>query len=121
MPRVKLNRPQILWRWFLLSPLVLGLAFFGVRGANLRSAPGGAPPVQALPVATTVLKAAKTYAVERTYTGEITARRSSDLGFERSGTVVAVLVDDGDRVSAGAPVARLDTRGLSGPASTIDG
>ena len=52
------------------------------------------------------------YAIERTYTGEIVARRSSNLGFEQAGTLVEVLVDEGDTVAAGDPLARLDTRSL---------
>jgi multidrug efflux pump subunit AcrA (membrane-fusion protein) len=52
------------------------------------------------------------YTVERQYAGELGAQRRSALGFEAGGTVVAVLVQEGDRVSAGQPLARLDTRSL---------
>ena len=52
------------------------------------------------------------YDVARAYTGEIAALRASDLGFERTGQLVEVYVQEGDRVAAGAPVARLDTRNL---------
>ena len=65
-----------------------------------------------LPVETIRLQAADSYSVSRAYTGEIAAYRSSDLGFERAGTAVALLVDEGDTVTAGEPLARLDTRDL---------
>lgn len=52
------------------------------------------------------------YDVRRTYTGEIAARRSSELGFEQPGTVIEILVQEGDVVSAGQPIAWLDTQTL---------
>lgn len=42
-------------------------------------------------------------------TGTIEARDSIDLGSRQSGRVVEVLVDQGDRVKAGDPLARLDS------------
>lgn len=48
----------------------------------------------------------------RTYTGIITARRSADVGFERSARLTAVHFDDGDVVAEGQPLATLDTRQL---------
>lgn len=42
-------------------------------------------------------------------TGTIEARDSLDLGFRQSGRVVEVMVDQGDRVRAGDPLARLDS------------
>ncbi|PSR12801.1 efflux transporter periplasmic adaptor subunit, partial [filamentous cyanobacterium CCP3] len=69
-----------------------------------------APP---LPVETVALAPVEGYTVERQYTGELVAQRRSALGFEQGGTVVAVLVQEGDRVAAGQPLARLDTRSLT--------
>ncbi len=100
------------WKWLLLSPLVFLAVLFGVRGTAQNSAPETINQSQALPVETAVLESVDQYTVERTYTGEITARRTSDLGFERAGTVIAIRVDDGDRVKAGTPIAQLDTRDL---------
>jgi HlyD family secretion protein len=45
-------------------------------------------------------------------TGTIVAEQSLDLAFVGSGTVAEVLVKEGDLVSAGQPLARLDTRDL---------
>lgn len=67
---------------------------------------------QVLPVETMALASENGYEVSRAYTGELVARRSSDLGFERMGTVVELLVEEGDTVAAGAPLARLDMRDL---------
>ncbi|MEO0374545.1 MAG: efflux RND transporter periplasmic adaptor subunit [Cyanobacteria bacterium P01_A01_bin.17] len=113
-PQVQPNAgpDRLSWKWLLLSPLVLVAIFLGVRGTAQNSVPEAVTQVQALPVKTTVLEAVDQYAVERTYTGEIAARRTSDLGFERAGTVIGIRVDDGDRVEAGMPIAQLDTRDL---------
>ncbi len=68
------------------------------------------PSVNILPVETQRLTPVDSYQVSRIYTGEIVSRRSSELGFERSGQVVRITVDEGDRVKAGTPLAYLDTR-----------
>jgi len=65
-----------------------------------------------LPVETLTIEPVTSHKVSRTYTGEIAALRASDLGFERSGELVQVLVKEGDRVTAGQPLARLDIRNL---------
>ncbi|WP_204137537.1 efflux RND transporter periplasmic adaptor subunit [Halomicronema sp. CCY15110] len=68
--------------------------------------------VNVLAVETLTVDAVSSYEVARAYTGEIAALRSSDLGFTRSGELVEVLVAEGDRVSSGQPLARLDTQSL---------
>lgn len=65
-----------------------------------------------LSVETLTVEAVDSYDVTRTYTGEIVALRTSDLGFERGGELISVLVQEGDVVSAGMPLARLDTSNL---------
>lgn len=45
----------------------------------------------------------------RTYTASIRARYETDVGFRTAGKVVGRLVDIGDYVKAGQPLARLDT------------
>ena len=69
-------------------------------------------PERILPVETLTATPVSSYEVWRTYTGEIASLRASELGFERSGQLVAVLVDEGDFVQAGAPLARLDIRNI---------
>ena len=65
-----------------------------------------------LPVQTMTVELAQSYTTQRSYSGEIEARRGSELGFEGSGLVTEVLVDEGDRLEAGQVVARLDTARL---------
>lgn len=71
-----------------------------------------ATKVEVLAVETVTIQPVASYKVARAYTGKIAAQRSSDLGFERSGKLVEVLVREGDRVIAGQPLARLDTSNL---------
>ena len=95
----------------LLCLLALGtVAVPTLRGqATGSGAEDAAAPV---PVETLTVTPVEEYQVERTYTGAISALRASDLGFERSGQLTAMLVGEGDRVQAGAPLARLDIRNL---------
>ncbi|MGB3309682.1 MAG: efflux RND transporter periplasmic adaptor subunit [Nodosilinea sp.] len=65
-----------------------------------------------LAVETLVVEAVNSYEVSRAYTGEIAALRSSDLGFNRGGELVQVLVSEGDRVTSGQALAQLDTQNL---------
>ncbi|WP_052050931.1 efflux RND transporter periplasmic adaptor subunit [Leptolyngbya sp. KIOST-1] len=96
------------WWWVPLVtvPLAVGV---GLRPGAPTATVADEPP---LPVETVSLTAASGYTVERQYAGELVAQRRSALGFEQGGTVVAVLVQEGDRVEAGQPLARLDTRSL---------
>lgn len=50
------------------------------------------------------------YSVERTFSGDVEARQTTDIAFELGGTVAAIDADDGDGVAAGDVLARLDTR-----------
>lgn len=49
------------------------------------------------------------YVVRREFAGRVEAARASAVGFEIGGMLAAVLVDEGDTVAAGEPLARLDT------------
>ena len=69
-------------------------------------------PKRLLNVSTTPVEIAEEYAIEDVYLGELEAVRRSPLGFELSGTVKRVAVDDGDRVAAGQVLAELDTARL---------
>ena len=65
-----------------------------------------------LPVTTLQAKPVKSYPVMRTYTGEIAAIRTSELGFERGGKLIQVFVKEGDRVKLEQPIAKLDVSNL---------
>jgi len=91
--------------------VVAGLGF-GLPQFVRASEKGDATPRRRLPVATMVAEASERFETTRSYTGRIAARRVADLAFERGGLLMAVEVDEGDAVIAGAPLARLDTREL---------
>ncbi len=98
-------------RWWLVPLVTVPLAV-GVGLRQMSQSPEAAIAAAPLPVEVVTLTPVEAYTVERQYAGEIGAQRRSALGFEQGGTVVAVLVQEGDRISAGQPLARLDTRSL---------
>ncbi len=65
-----------------------------------------------LPVETIRINPVDSYQLSRLYTGSVATRRRSELGFERSGQLVRITVDEGDSVEAGTSLAYLDTRNL---------
>ena len=69
--------------------------------------------VKPLPVQTTQVQLTRNYQTEQNYTGEVVAMLESEIGFERGGKLVKVLVDEGDRVTTGTILAKLDTSNLA--------
>jgi RND family efflux transporter MFP subunit len=55
---------------------------------------------------------AQGYTVTRRFTGQVEAAARTDLGFELSGRITEVLVEEGDVVPVGMVLARLDTSAL---------
>ncbi|ARU03076.1 efflux RND transporter periplasmic adaptor subunit [Yoonia vestfoldensis] len=101
--------------------LGLTLAVFGGAGATvyagfaLIAAQGDAGAVAVAPVSTVEvlqIEIADSYRVTRRFTGQIEAAARIDLGFELGGRVTEMLVDEGDIVAKGVPLARLDTSAL---------
>ncbi|MEM8546057.1 MAG: biotin/lipoyl-binding protein, partial [Cyanobacteria bacterium P01_H01_bin.119] len=108
-------RPKLqLKRWQVMSLLPLVLLPVGAIAANklIGSAASEADSSQTIPVQAVTVEAVDGYAVGRSYSGELVAGRTSDLSFELAGKVVEILVDEGEAVSTGEPLARLDTRSL---------
>ena len=66
----------------------------------------------ALPVRTLTLSPVTHHQEPRRYTGNIVAKRTSELGFERSGQLISLLVQEGQEVRRGTLIATLDTRNL---------
>jgi len=62
-----------------------------------------------LAVITTTAKLQPSYPQQRAYLGRIEAPQQSELGFELSGRIDTLLVSEGDPVTAGQPLAKLDT------------
>lgn len=102
------------WGLCVSSLLLLGIGF-GL-GSTRQTAQPISPKVpentHLLPVKVNQLVAVNSYQQSRTYTGEIVAQNTSDLGFERTGKIVQLLVEEGQTVSAGTILARLDTSKL---------
>ena len=98
--------------------ILMALAAFASIGLGLTFGTGRADdenesePIRRLPV--NVVRAELVSSIEqlRTYTGDIRARQQSELGFEFSGRIAAILVDEGDHVESQQELAILDTRTL---------
>ena len=80
------------------------------RSSEAPFIPQAAP--DALQVSVLAIELSETLTLEESFSGLVVARRTSRLGFPAGGRVVDVDVDIGDRVSAGQPLGRLDTRNL---------
>ncbi|MGF1675224.1 MAG: HlyD family secretion protein, partial [Rivularia sp. (in: cyanobacteria)] len=105
-----------LLRYGMLSVLGLILVVGTVFGANnltkTESQTKEIAVARPIPVTTLRVEPVKSYQVMRTYTGEIAAIRTSELGFERGGKLVDVFVKEGDKVTSGQPIAKLDVSNL---------
>lgn len=67
---------------------------------------------QLIPVSPAAFAASDSHPLPRYFTGVVRSRNASDLGFKRTGRLEAVLVDQGDWVTAGQVLAQLDTATL---------
>jgi RND family efflux transporter MFP subunit len=65
-----------------------------------------------MPVAVTQIQVLPGHPVTRRFAGQVEAAAETALGFEFGGRVTEMLVDEADRVPAGAALARLDTAAL---------
>jgi membrane fusion protein, multidrug efflux system len=109
----------------LLTLLVVGMgAGAGVAGygalAARASQAEGPPPAPLTVVAPEVLRLTESVTLTRRFTGQFQAAQDAVLGFEEGGTIAEVLVREGDAVSAGAVVARLDTRLLEAERTRLE-
>ena len=105
-------------RWQIVSAsMILLLAGVGIGKFDGKFERNNSPtPIQTqikpLPVKTTQIQLAKTYQTVQSYTGEVVAMRTSEIGFEGGGKLVTVWVDEGERVGTGTILAELDTTNL---------
>ncbi|HEY9814516.1 MAG TPA: efflux RND transporter periplasmic adaptor subunit [Candidatus Obscuribacterales bacterium] len=90
----------------------VGLQILPVLEASRQSMASEADDGMVLPVSTLVIEPVQGYDVDRAYTGEVRARRSSELGFEQGGEVTQIAVTEGMEVTEGAPLAYLNTQTL---------
>jgi len=112
--RQRVNSKSI--RWLaglgLLGLLIVTIPILRSRSAAQSETKSIESASNVLPVETIGATEVTSYDVSRTYTGEVAALQASDLGFERSGQLIALLVPEGSQVGAGDPLARLDVRNL---------
>ena len=109
-PRQQKNRSKYFYP--LLGLGAMGLIFLLARPILMTSNEPETESARVLPVETIVAEPIDSYQVSRTYTGEVAAVRTSDLGFFRGGEIERVLVREGDRVTEGQVLAQLDIRNL---------
>ena len=114
--QMKPKKPVQNWQLAIATVILLGLGF--VLGQKFQPQQTRTAKVLAskqtniLPVKTIAIEAVKSYSTSQTYTGEVTALRTSEVGFERGGKLTEVLVEEGDRLKENTPLAKLDTANL---------
>lgn len=107
-------RQWVTWRriyaFVVMTAVVATAVSLGLAGRE--NVTESASEATLLPVNTIVAQHVPSYSERRSYTGLISAARTSNLAFHRSAELIEVLVDDGDEVAIGQPLARLDSRRL---------
>ncbi|MEO0465830.1 MAG: efflux RND transporter periplasmic adaptor subunit [Pseudomonadota bacterium] len=117
-PSTREKRPTAMRGLLFLLVLAVVAAVLFVATLALRSEEGPKVPSAEQvpePISVVVIEASvqAEFDLEETFTGLITARRTSELGFNGGGRIDRLSADVGDQVDAGALLARLDTRSLS--------
>lgn len=92
----------------LLAATAAGIAFWALPDSQAAELEASAPPPRPVPVLATHPRSVEGWTETLRFTGTAAARRQSPLGFERAGKVVAIEVEEGSIVEAGAPLAHLD-------------
>ena len=94
-----------------VTSLGAGLAvIYGAQVIQDRSDAAAPTEVVALiPVQATPLAQQDGYSLKRQFAGQVEAAQTADLAFEFGGRVAEILVHEGDSVTAGTTIARLDT------------
>jgi len=96
------------WAWiFAAVGLLTTLGIFSPPPSST-DADDGTFPQAATPVSTWRLEQQSGYSRPLSFSGLVEGRRESNLGFERSGLLLEILVEEGAEVASGQLVARLD-------------
>jgi RND family efflux transporter MFP subunit len=96
-----------------------GIAGYGILSARA-SETTGPEPAPRTTVATERLDIVDEVAVTRRFTGQFEAAQAAALGFEEGGTIADIMVREGDTVTRGTVIARLDTRLLRAERARLD-
>ena len=100
-----------------LAPKVITVVVLSVVGAGLVAIGASTEPYGAinaednssLVVSAESITRQDSYRIRREYVGIVEARRESRVGFELSGKITELLVDEGDNIQSGEVLGRLDT------------
>ena len=92
--------------------LIVSLAGAGAVLSTRPEEKSSAPEESALPVRTIEAMQVTSFVERRHYSGVLETRRSSVMGFERSGRIEELVVDEGDQIEVDQVLGRLDTRHL---------
>jgi RND family efflux transporter MFP subunit len=95
-----------------VAVVVLGAGLGLASIASSEAAGETEEPLRRLAVRTVVVEPVSSFQAAREYTGTIVARRTSELGFELAGKLTELRVNEGDPVTTGDVLARLDTEHL---------
>lgn len=111
-PKPRLSRG--LFYLIVIGLILLGIAgfVFSQRGSEsaVNIASGEPRP---MPVTSAKVQYSDNLIIHENYTGLVSARRSSALGFETGGVVKSIFVDIGDQVKTGDKLSELDVRTLN--------
>ncbi|MDJ0623780.1 MAG: efflux RND transporter periplasmic adaptor subunit [Desulfocapsaceae bacterium] len=97
--------------FFLLSATILLAVFLTSQlyGEKAQQSSSTKNNIRVLTVATEEIVPLQSYTRTRSYLGKVEARRTSNLGFEISGLLIDVYVQEGEQVEKGQLLAELDT------------
>lgn len=115
MPETREKRPTVLKGMGFIVLMALVAAGLLMAALSRRSPTGpvvAAAAPSALSVRTETVSLSDGLVLNETFSGLVSARRTSQLGFSGGGRIANISVDVGDRVRAGQTLARLDTRSL---------
>ncbi len=110
-----------------LAPKVITVVVLSAVGAGLVAIGASTEPFGAinpednssLVVSVVSITRQDSYRIHREYVGIVEARRESRVGFELSGKITELLVDDGDVIHSGEVLGRLDTALLDAERVTL--
>ncbi|WP_287239631.1 efflux RND transporter periplasmic adaptor subunit [Okeania sp. SIO1H5] len=109
-------KPKVKNRKFIRVGLVLvtlGIAFGGLKFIQERNISAKPNLENTLPNILSVpaipIKLVNSYSVSQSYTGIVEAKRTSELGFEQSGLLTSIYIEEGEEVTKGTAIAQLDT------------
>jgi RND family efflux transporter MFP subunit len=108
-------KPSFLKGLVFLLVIAVIVALLAAFVLTQRSEEGPLVPTAApVPISVDVVEVSlsDTLSLEERFTGLVSPRRTSALGFQSGGRIVALRADIGDSVRTGAVLARLDTRAL---------